>query len=230
MISQRETRYKAFTLIELLVVISIVALLISILLPALGKARASARKVMCQNNLKQVHLAFTIYSDIYKGAYPFYRGTDPLFNPNNTSSANSYGTYWTEAYLVAMKSMGAQEAKVAMWYNAQVERKPKYPTVWCPSDPRLSTDWKITSSYYWSNSPDISGAPRSSSGRWGRLWGWRRSNGTERIWHVNEVIKPHLTELVNEYYDRVPFPSMTYHLGIRHYLLADGSMVDINTN
>ena len=56
-----------FTLIELLVVISIIALLVSMLLPALSNARSQAQAVICQSNLRQMGLGYYYYKEKYPG-------------------------------------------------------------------------------------------------------------------------------------------------------------------
>ena len=67
---KRTQRTKGFTLVELLVVIGIIALLISILLPSLNRARETANRAKCSNNLRQIALADIMYANDNKGVFP----------------------------------------------------------------------------------------------------------------------------------------------------------------
>jgi prepilin-type N-terminal cleavage/methylation domain-containing protein/prepilin-type processing-associated H-X9-DG protein len=108
------SRSKGFTLVELLVVIGIIALLVSMLLPALNKARESARTVACLSNLRQIGLAMSMYLSEQKCVVPaayfkdgvhrelwstilvnsgYLKGTPsaPLTNPANPSLGSNAG-------------------------------------------------------------------------------------------------------------------------------------------
>src|SRR5918993_1838989 len=67
-VSKRERA--AFTLVELLVVIGIIALLISMLLPALNKAREASKAANCLSNLRQINTAFLLFAHDNKGYLP----------------------------------------------------------------------------------------------------------------------------------------------------------------
>jgi len=94
-------RIRAFTLIELLVVIAIVALLLSILIPSLGKAKEKVKSTICKTHLRGLGQAITLYLEAYDGrayysansnGFQWYNASGHYLNPDDGAA------YWGVAY------------------------------------------------------------------------------------------------------------------------------------
>ena len=138
-------RRRAFTLVELLVVIAIIGVLVALLLPAVQAAREAARRMSCQNNLKQLGLAMHNYESTHKNLPP---GGQPA-----KGTSNNYGVSWLALILPYMEQgsvydkfdfqgIGAAQTGVVYFNgsfgnaaNGNLLRGKYIQSFWCPSSP-----------------------------------------------------------------------------------------------
>ena len=79
--------HRAFTLVELLVVVAIIAIIMSMLLPALRMAREAGMSAACKSNFHQIGLAISVYRMDHRGVYPVYREYQPNVESSTGESA-----------------------------------------------------------------------------------------------------------------------------------------------
>ncbi|MAX24496.1 MAG: hypothetical protein CMJ19_08325 [Phycisphaeraceae bacterium] len=116
---------RAFTLIELLVVISIIALLIGILLPALSSARKQASNIACGMGLKQIGVAIFAYGSDFKGQIPV--GPDTIHPTMGEATSKYLNTLDNQLWIGSSK----QYTSMGVLYHGYLENKQAF---FCPAD------------------------------------------------------------------------------------------------
>jgi prepilin-type N-terminal cleavage/methylation domain-containing protein/prepilin-type processing-associated H-X9-DG protein len=141
--AQLKMHLRGFTLVELLVVIGMICVLISILLPSLGRARDQARTVICNNNLRQLGAAATNYAVANEGFYP-------------ASMQHSGSWMWDLSRQTADKMVEAGAIKDIFFCPFYYEKQ-EYDSLW-----NFTPDYRVTGYFFHFKRP-VSNLPTLTS-------------------------------------------------------------------
>ena len=150
---------RGFTLVELLVVISIIALLLSILMPSLGKAKGYAKRIVCSSNIRQSLIGIHMYCEDYSKMPPGTFSYRAKYNLENIPSINR-GVDPGILYWFADKGgwLGQRYSYIGQGILYGLEYLPSHDVLFCPGlDPKTRkvyeevSDWSVPKpAYYYS--------------------------------------------------------------------------------
>jgi prepilin-type N-terminal cleavage/methylation domain-containing protein len=135
-----------FTLIELLVVVAIIAVLISILLPALGRAREQAKRTVCLSNHRQFGLAFIMYADDHNSSFPYHEWWYNHAGPAGDPAAFGIQTSDVKYPWLAQTGMPGDQGIIAVRsLNLYLGKKREISQ--CPADKGDASTQSVTNCY-----------------------------------------------------------------------------------
>jgi prepilin-type N-terminal cleavage/methylation domain-containing protein/prepilin-type processing-associated H-X9-DG protein len=239
---KRRVSRLGFTLVELLVVIGIIAVLISILLPALSKARISAMNIACQSNLRQIGLALNMYQNAQRYLPP--SRTQPTTDQFGRVRHGRYQldpgppvvAWWVRLGLLFDTNCiteGGMRAFYCPFFETQMPQTTSY----------RNNSYEISVQRRTSTSPvlfnycmrDYSDYNNSGVSKLGSLWGWRVSGTPPTSYSIaaaTGAMRGRRT-LVTDYCDddNTMVPALTDHISFGHgirggynFLFTDGSV------